>query len=38
VKAWPIDPLVFRSFKLGVSEKLPNCILCGNVPVFRERL
>ena len=22
-KAWPIDPLVFRSFKLEVSEKLP---------------
>ena len=23
VKAWPIDPLVFKSFKLEVSEKLP---------------
>jgi hypothetical protein len=23
VKAWPIDPLVFRNFKLEVSEKLP---------------
>jgi hypothetical protein len=22
VKAWPIDPLVFRNFKLEVSEKL----------------
>ena len=22
-KAWPIDPLVFRNFKLEVSEKLP---------------
>ena len=23
MKAWPIDPLVFMSFKLGVSENLP---------------
>jgi len=23
VKAWPIDPLDFRNFKLEVSEKLP---------------
>ena len=30
MKAWPIDPLVFKSFKLEVSEKLQQGYLaCG---------
>ena len=31
MKAWPIDPLLFRSLKLEVSEKLPQGKLpCGS--------
>ena len=31
MKAWPIDPLVSRSFRLEVSEKLPQGYLaCGS--------
>ena len=32
MKSWPIDPLVFKNFKLEVSEKLPHRQLaCGSL-------